>query len=271
MRTITVQTENPLELRLYLAEKYPCIPPAILRRALKNKDVKRNGVRLRAEDPVADGEQLDVYIDEKYFSFPVLWENDAVLCIEKPQGVPCETVQSLYFPYALCHRLDTMTGGILMLAKSEEALAEMENLFKERSLTKLYQGIVSGNPEPSADLHAFLKKDAKKSTVSVSAHSQPGALPIHTGYRLVRKQGPFSLLEIHLYTGRTHQIRAHLASVGLPIVGDEKYGDFSINRQVNVHRQQLWAVSLRFPKLTGPLSGLSEVEIRSIPHFSISI
>lgn len=268
MRKIIVDTQTPQTVQAYLSQNYTCLPPAILRNALKRRDIKRNGQRIGANEQVYNQDQLWVYIDEKYFSLPVLWEDSHLLAVEKRQGLPCEEVQRLYETYFLCHRLDTQTGGILLLAKDEETLKTMEELFRNHKIQKTYQCIVTGKIEKKeADLKAYLIKDAEKSRVRIVSSPQKGALSIHTSYKLKQTEGKFSLLEVTLHTGRTHQIRAHLASVGLPLVGDEKYGNFAVNRETNLHAQQLWAVQLRFPSLTGALSPYSNLTIFSLPQW----
>jgi len=118
--------------------------------------------------------------------------------------------------------------------------------FSQRSFQKFYTCRVKGCPaKREAVMHAHLRKDAQISRVSVTDYPARGSMEIITGYRVIQ-DGEYALMEVELITGRTHQIRAHLAHIGHPILGDDKYGDRMLNRQLGVKRQQLWATRLVF-------------------------
>ena len=137
-------------------------------------------------------------------------------------------------------------GGLLLLVKDDEAFESAMEAFSSRSFQKFYTCRVKGCPARSeAVMEAWLRKDAQISRVSVTDYPARGALSITTGYRVIQP-GENALLEVELITGRTHQIRAHLAHIGHPILGDDKYGDRMLNRQLGVKRQQLWATRLVF-------------------------
>ena len=146
----------------------------------------------------------------------------------------------------------------------EQAEAELNKAFKEKWVDKFYNAVVVGRPNVSqAQLKAFLFKDAKKSLAIVSKTAKPGYVPIETHYRVLKQSGEVCLLEVRLITGRTHQIRAHLASEKLPVLGDGKYGINQINKKYRQNRQMLACVRLQFsfPK-NSPLSYLNKRPIR---------
>ena len=146
----------------------------------------------------------------------------------------------------LCHRLDVQTGGLLLLTKDDAAYEAARKAFEARTMEKFYTCRVKGCPaRKEAVMRAYLRKDAELSRVSVTDYPARGALEIVTGYR-VMEPGEYARLEVELMTGRTHQIRAHLAHIGHPILGDDKYGDRALNRQLGLRRQQLWATRLVF-------------------------
>lgn len=156
----------------------------------------------------------------------------------------------------LCHRLDVQTGGLLLLTKDDEAYASAVEAFRARTVRKFYVCRVKGCPAVrEATLRAWLRKDAENARVSVTDYPAPGAQEIATAYRVL-EGGETSRLEVELLTGRTHQIRAHLAHIGHPILGDDKYGDRALNRRLALRRQQLWAESLLF-QAQGALSYLN--------------
>ena len=247
---------SPTPLNRYLTRAFPSLPGWLIRETLKKKDVRINGIKSGADALVQSGDELTLYVDDKYFAAPltVIYEDDGLLVVEKPAGIPVDSDRAnigadtmlsriqAHCPSAqLCHRLDTGTGGVLICAKTESSLAELTSAFKHHTLTKKYRCLVAGRPEQSeAKLKDYLIKDAGASRVRIVHIPANGALPVETHYKLLGSKNGVSLLEVTLITGRTHQIRAHLSSVSLPLLGDDKYGDRAANRRFNKNQPALW-------------------------------
>lgn len=151
------------------------------------------------------------------------------------------------FTPSLCNRLDRNTGGIVIAAKNAEALRILNRKIKDRELEKRYLCILVGVPPKKSDtLTHYLFKDSKTNTVTVSDKKTPANKTIITRYRVLKTDGTLSLAEIELLTGRTHQIRAHMAYIGCPLLGDGKYGINKINRSYNIKTQALYSYKLKF-------------------------
>ena len=161
------------------------------------------------------------------------------------------------FSPAPCNRIDRFTGGIVIFAKTKEALLAVDALIRARKLRKFYHCIVRGTPKPPEGvLKHFLLKGEKR--VRVLDRPERGAQTAETRYRTLEARGDVSLVECELITGRTHQIRAQMAHAGHPLLGDGQYGDAAWNRAMGRGQQALYAVRLEFPAdLPGALAPLS--------------
>lgn len=165
------------------------------------------------------------------------------------------------FHPSVCNRLDRNTSGILAAGKSLAGLQELSRLFKNRDLAKYYLCPVIGQVKKGAHISGFLHKNEKTNKVEVLKQNVPGSVAIETEYRPLVSNKEMTLLEVHLITGKTHQIRSHLASIGHPILGDYKYGNRAVNekykRQYGLDYQLLHAYRLEMPELTGALEKVS--------------
>ena len=288
MRHVVPTEQQPITLRAYLAQALPDVPAWAIRRTLADRQVKRNGQRLEAGDPVHGGDELTVYLPKTLRAAPVeragapeiptVYEDDRIWLVNKPQGIASQRAddpagepgvlerlqQQLETrgqrgTLHLCHRLDHQTGGLLLLAKGPEAEGLARAAFAHQGVEKLYTCLTVGTPFPEqAELSAYLRKDARAARVTVRGEPFAGALPIRTAYRVL-SAGPVGRLEVRLITGRTHQIRAHLAYIGHPVLGDDKYGDRTVNRAEGARVQRLWAtgLTLRAGGMLGDLDGRS--------------
>ena len=161
---------------------------------------------------------------------------------------------------SVCNRLDRNTSGLIAAGFSIRGLQFLSEQFRPRDLHKYYMALVAGCVTRQQKLKGYLYKDEKTNKVTLRQTSFPGASYIETSIVPIRQyQGGLSLLEIHLITGKTHQIRAHLASIGHPILGDYKYGNRKLNDRYGIKSQLLHAYRLEFPALPGddPLAPLS--------------
>ncbi|MBQ8195971.1 MAG: RluA family pseudouridine synthase [Oscillospiraceae bacterium] len=155
--------------------------------------------------------------------------------------------QEQSFVPALCNRIDRNTGGIVIAAKNAESLRVLNQKIRDRELIKLYLCVVQGRPEKSsATMTAYLHKLSEENRVVVSDKKTPENRTIKTKYRVLDSIGSQSLVEVDLLTGRTHQIRAHFAHVGHPLLGDGKYGSNKVNKQYGYNGQALYSYKLRF-------------------------
>ncbi len=250
----TFIADKRVKLNKFLLEKYDgALSFATFRKLLRNKDIKVNGKRVKEDLLLNLNDTIEVYFDgeERKVQINLLYNNKGVLAFDKPSGITSidfESVVKTKFPSAeLMHRLDRNTSGILLFALDDVSGEELKKSFKNRAITKFYMAEVYGKlKEKSKILTAYLKKDSAKSLVEIFDKPVIGGDKIITGYKVVEEYDKSTLLEVELFTGKTHQIRAHLAHIGHPIIGDGKYGTNEINGEFKEKRQRLTACKIQF-------------------------
>ncbi len=270
----------------FISKAVPLLPKSLMYKKIRTKDIKVNGKRAEISTRLAIGDTVDMYIPDEFFvkvephydflrageKLKIVYEDENILLADKPQGLIVHPDDSEYndtligriqrylyekgeydpeaelsFKPALANRIDRNTGGIVIAAKNAEALRILCDKIKTREIDKEYLAVVHGVPKKSQDLlTGYLEKNSDKNKVYLSDKSNGKNVPIKTQYRVLSTKNGFSLLKILLLTGRTHQIRAHMASIGLPLLGDGKYGKLKEDKKVGFDKQALYSFRLTF-------------------------
>ena len=246
----TFKVDKQIKLSKAVLSNIEDITFSILQKSLRNKDVKVNGKRVSKDVLLNEGDFVEVYYTPKTENlYEEIYQDENVLVLSKRQGVTSERVfekvKEIHQGAGFIHRLDRNTCGLMIFSLNERAETELLLGFKNRTFVKEYTAEVVGIPKvEKAIIEGYLIKDEKTSTVKIEDHPFKGAVYIKTGYEVIEKREKTSVLKVTLYTGKTHQIRAHLAHIGYPIVGDGKYGIEKTNRLLKKSKQQLCASKL---------------------------
>ena len=263
MKTIIVNKENDgKKLNTILLKEFPSLSVNSIYKALRKKDIRINNIKVNENVTVHKGDSITVYItDDILFGssikFEKVFEDDNIIVVNKPAGVEVTGPQSLSsmltkmygFSILPCHRLDRNTSGLTLFAKNQQSQNILFEKFKNHEIEKHYICRVYGIPkEKHKILTAYLFKDTKKSMVYIKDSPKKGYQNIITEYTVISTNlsDNTSILEVILHTGRTHQIRAHLAHIGYPIIGDGKYGINEINKKFKSKTQELCSYILKF-------------------------
>ncbi|MFQ9299108.1 MAG: RluA family pseudouridine synthase [Clostridia bacterium] len=251
------------KLDKFLKDNISTLSNNLFYKTLRKKDIKINGKRVSENVTVFENDEILVYIPdyllENKLNLDIIYEDNNILLINKPSNIEVtgqdsltEVVHKLYssceFKPMPCHRLDRNTSGLILFAKNTQALEILLDKFKHHEIEKHYLALVYGIPQKKNErLISYLFKDSSKSFVYISDVPKKGYQKIITSYSLIESfDNNTSLLDIEIETGRTHQIRAHLAHIGLPIIGDGKYGINEINKKFKVKAQKLVSYKLIF-------------------------
>ena len=237
-----------------ISNLYPQISYSTLCKLLRKKDIKVNGKRIGENIKVQLNDTIDIYYENKP---NIIFEDENIIIANKPVGLEVNetntSLLSMLISYLKtneiypCHRLDRNTTGLVLFAKNKESLSIIEEKIKDREIQKFYKCRVIGHMQKEQEtLNAYLFKDSKKSMVYVSDDKKEGYMPITTKYKVISSDAETTYLEVELITGRTHQIRAHLAHIGHAIIGDGKYGNNEINKKYKKKFQDLVAYKLVF-------------------------
>ena len=300
MRMLTVsKNEAGQRLDKLLAKYLNLAGKSFIYKMMRKKNITLNGKKCDGSEHLTEGDEIKLFLaDETIEKFSevkiqkvkktklhIIYEDEHVLLINKPSGMLSQKAkeqdESLVeylidylldsgkltkedlrsFRPSVCNRLDRNTSGLVAAGCSLAGLQKLSAMFKDRSLHKYYLCVVSGSVKEKKRIEGFLKKDEKSNQVTISQKELPDSAPICTEYEPLMETESYTLLKVTLITGRTHQIRAHLASIGHPIVGDMKYGNQRVNeeakRQYHIHSQMLHSWKLVFPQMEEPLAHLS--------------
>ncbi len=262
------------------------VPKSHVYRVLRSGEVRVNSGRIKPEYRLKAGDRIRVppiRLAEKKppaarpLGLPVVFEDDALIVIDKPSGVAVHGGSGVSFgvieslraerPQAkfleLAHRLDRDTSGLLIVAKKRSALVELHRMLREGLVEKIYLAVAKGAPgrrefDISESLHKYVTSEGERRV----AVREDGKAAV-TKVKVLKEAAAFCMLELRLMTGRTHQIRVHLQHAGHPILGDDKYGDFPLPRQLKVRRLMLHAARLSFKH---PLSGAALAFKAEVPE-----
>ena len=285
----SVYGDTLIDPKILLPENEACLRlPGIDGKAKMSKSLG-NCIYL-AEDTINKFRE-EVKAGKQKIKLDVLYEDENVIMVNKPWGILSQkskpediSINDQIIPYAvnqglisekelqvvkpsICNRLDRNTTGIIICGISIEGLQTMAEMLKHRDMEKYYLCIVKGKIEGSQKVSAYLKKDEKTNKVKVSKQEIAGASHIETAYEPVISNDEFTLLKVKLITGKTHQIRAHLASIGHPLIGDFKYGDKKINQEMKqrfgLKDQLLHCTEIVFPRDMKTCKNLSGKKIQA--------
>lgn len=270
----------------FLTKKFKNMPQSLMYKYIRTKYIKLNGKRCEISSRLQTGDILTLYIRDEFFEpvpdeydflkapakLDIIYEDENIMLLNKKPGLIVHPDENYHFDSliarvqhylydkkeydpkkensfapALVNRIDRNTGGIVIAAKNAESLRILNRKLKDRELEKLYLCIAVGIFEKkSATLSDYLEKNEKQNRVYVLKNPTKNSKTIKTKYRVLAEKDGFSLVEVDLLTGRTHQIRAHFASIGHPLLGDGKYGKNEINRRMGYKWQALYSHKLTF-------------------------
>lgn len=276
MKTINInEKNNGKKLNNILQREFPALSLNTIYKALRKKDIRVNDVRINENITLHTGDVVKVFIADEFLfanksnittfanssyssvNIPVIYEDDNILIVDKPAEIEVTgdnsltTILSAKYGFAVypCHRLDRNTTGLTLFAKNKQSEQILFDKFKNHEIEKHYFCRVYGIPtKKHAILNDYLFKDTKKSKVYICSSHKKGYQNISTEYFVLssNKSENTSILEVILHTGRTHQIRAHLAYIGYPIIGDGKYGNNDINKKFKYKTQNLCSYKMKF-------------------------
>ena len=283
----------------FIQKVCPTLPQGLMYKYIRTKRIKVNGKRAEIGTKLAVGDEVAAYINDEFFAkidphydflsspatLDIVYEDENIILVDKKQGLIVHPDDKEYrdtligriqhylykkgeydpqaensFKPALANRIDRNTAGIVIAAKNAEALRILCEKIKDRQIDKRYLTVVHGTPRKKTDiLEGFLEKNEEKNKVFLSKSKTQQNRSIKTKYTVIESKGGLSLLEIELLTGRTHQIRAHLASIGHSLLGDGKYGKNTADKKMGFDKQALcsYKLSFRFDTDAGILNYLN--------------